>query len=289
MLRNHFLIFIFCISIVFPAAAQNDLLESLDSEQEEMPYDVQSTFKGTRLINGHSVETRAGGTLEFIISHRFGELSSGAYNLFGLDNSNIRFGLEYAVSDRLYMGIGRSSFEKTFDGFLKFRALRQKNDGMPVSVTVFTSGTIKTLRQPEKELTFKDKLAYSSQFLIARKFSESLSLQVMPTYIHFNLIGEDDKTNDVFAVGAGGRLKISKRISLNIEYYYQFERLNMETFNSVAVGVDIETGGHVFQIQLTNSRSMIEKGFVAETYNDFFAGDIHLGFNITRAFQLKKQ
>ncbi len=254
-----------------------------------MPYDVQSTFKGTRLINGHSVETRAGGTLEFIISHRFGELSSGAYNLFGLDNSNIRFGLEYAVSDRLYMGIGRSSFEKTFDGFLKFRALRQKNDGMPVSVTVFTSGTIKTLRQPEKELTFKDKLAYSSQFLIARKFSESLSLQVMPTYIHFNLIGEDDKTNDVFAVGAGGRLKISKRISLNIEYYYQFERLNMETFNSVAVGVDIETGGHVFQIQLTNSRSMIEKGFVAETYNDFFAGDIHLGFNITRAFQLKKQ
>ncbi|MCA6074550.1 DUF5777 family beta-barrel protein [Fulvivirga sedimenti] len=288
MLRTFFS-FVSLMIIALPGLAQNDLLESLESEQVEATQIIESTFKGTRLINGHSVETRGAGTLEFIISHRFGELSSGGYNLFGLDNSNIRFGLEYGISDKLYIGIGRSSFEKTFDGFLKYRVIRQKSVGSPVSVTLFTSGTVKTLRQPEKDLSFKDKLAYTTQLLIAHKFSESVSLQLMPSYIHFNLIGENDLRNDILAIGAGGRVKLSKRISLNLEYYYQVEPLNDDSYNSLAIGIDIETGGHVFQIQLTNSRSMIEKGFIAETMNDFFAGDIHLGFNITRAFQLKKQ
>ena len=267
---------------------QNDLLDILDDQQQEN-FTVTGTFKGTRIINGHSVETRGSGTLEFVISHRFGEISSGAYNLFGLDDSNIRFGLEYALSDRLYVGIGRSSFEKTYDGFLKYRLLRQMSDsGSPVSATLFTPATVKTLREPDRELEFPDRLAFTTEMLVARKMSDNFSLQIMPTYIHFNLIEAEDQNNDVWAIGIGGRLSISKRVSVNAEYYYQVQKLNPDTYNSIAIGVDIETGGHVFQIQLTNSRSMIEKGFISETYNNFFEGDIHLGFNITRAFQLKK-
>ncbi len=271
------------------AFGQDELLDMLSETQDSVSLPVTSTFKGTRLINGHSVETRGAGILEFVISHRFGELSSGAYNLFGLDNSNIRFGLEYALTDKLYLGLGRSSFEKTFDGFIKYRVVRQmQQSGSPVSVTLFGSGTIKTLRTPEDQ-EFADKLAYASQVLIARKFSEKVSLQLMPTYLHYNLIESEDTNNDLFACGFGGRVKISKRVAINAEYYYQFRKLNEETYNSLAIGVDIETGGHVFQIQLTNSRSMIEKGFIGETYNNFFDGDIHLGFNITRAFQVAKQ
>lgn len=263
-----------------------DLLDEIANEP--VPTSYVSTFKGTRLINGHSVETRSAGVLEFVISHRFGEVSGGFYELFGLDDSNIRFGLEYGVTDRFYVGLGRSSFEKVFDGFMKYRLVRQTRQATPVSVTLFTSATVKTLRQPELELDFADKLVYTSQVMVARKFSDKFSLQVMPTWIHYNLIDSDDEHNEVFAIGTGGRFRVSRRVSINAEYYYQIQRLSPDSYNSIAIGVDIETGGHVFQIQLTNSRQMIEKGFIAETDNNFFKGDIHLGFNITRAFQLKK-
>ena len=266
--------------------SQESLLDEISSEPD--PQSVVSTFKGTRLINGHSVETRAAGVLEFVISHRFGEVSGGFYELFGLDDSNIRFGLEYGVTDRLYIGVGRSSFEKVFDGFVKYRLVRQTRQSTPVSVTAFTSATVKTLRQPELDLDFADKLVYTTQVMVARKFSDRLSLQVMPTWIHYNLISPIEENNEVFAIGAGGRYRVSRRVSINAEYYYQIQRLSPDSYNSIAIGVDIETGGHVFQIQLTNSRQMIEKGFIAETDNNFFKGDIHLGFNITRAFQLKK-
>ncbi len=273
------------------ASGQNELLSDLESELEPSSQVVESTFKGTRLINGQSVENRPGGVLEFVISHRFGNIKSGGYDFFGLDQSNIRLALEYGVTDRLYVGIGRSSFEKTYDSFFKYRILRQRSGDskVPISVTAFTSVTVKTLKTTEvNERDFNDKLAYTTQLLFARKINEHVSIQLMPSYIHFNLIGQEDLTNDVFALGAGGRIKLTKRLSLNLEYYYQFNELNEDTYNSLAVGFDIETGGHVFQLHVTNSRAMIEKGFIAETTGDFFDGDVRFGFNITRAFQLGK-
>lgn len=275
--------------LVLSARAQDGLLEDLEEMNlQDTTHIVSSAFKGTRLINGHSVETREKGVLEFVISHRFGNINSGAYDFFGLDQSNIRLALEYGITDRLYAGLGRSSFEKTFDGFLKYRFVQQQRGQrtVPVSVTGFTSVTIETLRLEGRERDFADKLAFTYQVLVGSKVSERISLQLMPSYVHFNTIAEEELTNGLFALGAGGRLKLTKRLTLNAEYYYRFDEFRPDTYNALAIGVDIETGGHVFQLHVTNSRAMIEKGFIAETTGDFFDGDIRFGFNITRAFQL---
>ena len=271
--------------------AQDDLLKLLDAEQDKVVRYTEATFKGSRLINGHTIETRKQGTLEFLISHRFGRLNSGAYEFFGLDGANIRLGLEYGLADCLNVGIGRSSFEKTFDGFLKYKVLRQSSGGctMPFSVVGFSSMTVKTLKgsTPTDEDDFSSKLTYTHQLLIARKFDSRLSLQVMPTLIHRNVIAEGLQDNDLYALGMGGRYKITNRLSLNAEYYYRFNTPEQDDYyNSLSLGVDIETGGHVFQLHVTNSRAMIEKGFIGETTGDFFNGDIHFGFNVSRVFNV---
>lgn len=252
---------------------------------------VTGTFNGTRIMNGHSVETRQKGVLEFLIQHRFGEMNTGFHELFGLDQSNIRFGFEYALTDDLGIALGRSSFEKTFDGYIKYKFLKQKTGKKktPVSMTFFGSAALKTLRdyEPDDKPTTEDRLVYTSQILIARKISPAFSLQLTPTYIHFNTVPTANDPNDVFAIGVGMRIKVSKRISINGEYYYTINPLeSLNTNNSLALGIDIETGGHVFQLIFTNSRSMIEKGFIAETTGNFFDGDIRLGFNISRDFHL---
>jgi len=270
--------------------AQDDLLAMVEEEQSDETTLIEATFKGTRVINGHSIETRKKGVLDFIISHRFGTIDGGSYELYGLDNATIRLGLEYAITDRLYIGIGRSSFEKTYDGFAKYRILRQSTGKsvMPISATWFSSISLKTIRNPELDPSFEEKLASTHQLLIARKLSPSLSFQVMPTWVHKNLILEEDSNNDAFAIGFGGRVKLSPRVAIVAEYYYQLQKINDSVFDPIAIGVDIETGGHVFQLQFTNATAMVPKGFITETNNDFFDGEIHFGFNISRTFQLKK-
>ena len=265
-----------------------DLDAMLDQEEQNKTEFVAATFKGTRVVNGHSVETRKKGSLEFLISHRFGRLNSGFYELFGLDNSNIRFGFEYALTDNLSIAVGRSSFEKTYDGYFKYKLLKQKRGAkvFPFTLTIFSSVTEKTLKdyQPDNKPTVTNRLTYTSQIIMARKISSGLSLQLTPTYIHFNTARSDDD-NDIFAIGLASRIKVSNRVSINGEYFYTINPLtSIKAYDSIALGLDIETGGHVFQLILTNSISMIEKGFVAETTGNFFNGDIHLGFNISRTF-----
>ncbi len=266
-----------------------DLSSILDQETAKETTVVSATFKGTRLMNGHSIETRKKGVFEFLISHRFGRINSGAYDLFGLDQSNIRFGFEYALSDQLTVALGRSSFEKTYDGYLKYRLIQQKkgNKPFPFSVTLFESVTEKTLKDyaPDKKPTFANRLTYTSQFLIAKKINSNLSFQFSPTYIHFNTVKNNRDSNDLFALGFGSRMKVSNRVSINGEYYHTLNPFESKsTQNSLALGIDLETGGHVFQLIFSNSRSMIEKGFIAETTGNFFKGDIHFGFNVSRAF-----
>lgn len=270
--------------------AQDDLLSMLEAEEEPVAQLAEATFKGTRIINGHSIETRNEGTMEFLISHRFGTLNSGAYELWGLDQSNIRLAFEYAVTDRLMMGVGRSSFQKTYDGFVKYKMLQQQTGlkNIPVSMVWFSSTTVKTLRRFDNvEVSFSDKLAYTHQLLVARKVNSSLSLQLTPTLIQYNLIEANETDNFIAALGLGGRMKVSQRVTVNAEYFYQLNDKGSQYNNALAVGVDIETGGHVFQLQFTNATAMVEKGFIGESTNDFFGGDIHFGFNISRAFQLK--
>jgi hypothetical protein len=284
---KRFLVLLFIV-LSLQLSAQ-DLLDILEDEAAETTEVVTATFKGTRIANGHSIENRKKKELEFIISHRFGRVNTGFYDLFGLDQSNIRFALEYGITDDLTAGLGRSSFEKIYDGFLKYKLVKQKTgaNSFPIAISLFGSATIKTQESfdPNFDPSLSERLAYVGQVLIARKFSPSLSLQLTPTFVHRNSVVLDADPHDIFALGFGGRVKLSKRVSLNAEYYYAFDELeSLTTTNSLAFGVDIETGGHVFQIILSNSITMIEKSFITETTGNFFGGDIHLGFNISRTF-----
>ncbi|WP_242693077.1 DUF5777 family beta-barrel protein [Sabulibacter ruber] len=279
-----------CVWATPTAFGQEDLLKLAQADDTLQTDKVTATFKTTRLINGHSVETNGAGTLLFLISHRFGTLNSGAYNFWGLDQSTIRLALEYGVTDRFTLGVGRSSLEKTFDGFLKYKLLQQQTNGFPVTVTAFTSAALKTLEWPdeEKAYVFAHRLTYAYQLLIARKFSERFSLQVAPTMVHRNLVETGFGEPNVYAVGAGGRFKLSKRTSFNAEYFYLLEGASDQFENSLSLGFDIETGGHVFQLMFTNSQGMIEKFFIPRNAGGWSSGDIYFGFNISRVFNLGK-
>ncbi len=283
---KYILLFSLLCTFIQVKAQENDLMALLNEQTEEPIMYAEATFKGSRLINGHTVQTRKAKAFEFLISHRFGRLNSGAYELFGIDGANIRLGFEYGLSDRVTVGLGRNSFEKTFDTFVKVKLLRQSKGRlvMPISAVFLTSAALKTLKGQEGFPNSVSKLAYTHQILIARKFNK-LSLQLMPTLVHRNRILSEQENNDVFALGMGGRFKLTQRISLNAEYYQRFNVPTSDSnYNSLAVGVDIETGGHVFQLHLTNSRAMIEKGFITETSGNFFQGDVHFGFNVSRVF-----
>jgi len=268
--------------------SSQDLLDILESEAPVIENIVSATFKGTRIVNGHSIEGRKDKELEFIIAHRFGRVNTGFEELFGLDQSNIRFSFEYGLSDDLTAGLGRSSFEKTYDGYLKYSLLKQKTgaNAFPFAVSLFGSVAAKSQKAiAGNERTFVESLFYVGQVLIAKKINSSLSVQLTPTYVHRNLTTIVADPHDIFALGFGTRVKLSKRVSLNAEYYQQFQKLAaINVRNSLAFGVDIETGGHVFQIILSNAITMIEKSFITETTGNFFGGDIHLGFNLSRTF-----
>ena len=267
--------------------AQEDLLDLL-GEEEETEY-ATASFKTNRVVNLHSLENTAAGVLDIKISHRFGFVNQGAYELFGLDNASIRIGGDMGLSDRLMIGIGRSSFEKTYDGYFKFKLLRQSSGKktMPITVLAYGSAAVKTIRfaDPDRENFFSSRMFYTGQMIFGRKFSEGFSMQISPTIVHRNLVSTIDENNDVFAIGIAARQKLTRRLSLNAEYIYvPADQILDEFENSFSLGFDIETGGHVFQLHFTNSTSMIEKGFVTETVGDWFNGDIHFGFNISRVF-----
>ncbi len=282
--------------------AQDDLMKMLEDEakKEKKKDYATATFKTSRLINGHSIENAAAGVLDLKISHRFGMVNKGGYELFGLDQATMRIGLDYGISNRLMIGAGRSTFQKQYDAFGKFKILRQSSGGRgssPISVSAVSTVMLKTLKweDPKRQNYYTSRLSFAHQLIIARKFSEGLSLQLMPSFVHYNLAQAATDPNDIFALGAGGRFKLNKRLSFNIEYYHVLpislvagqNYMLTGTHNSLAVGFDIETGGHVFQLHFTNSTGMTEKTFITETTGDFFKGDIHFGFNVSRVFTIK--
>ncbi|MEZ4888419.1 MAG: DUF5777 family beta-barrel protein [Chitinophagales bacterium] len=278
------------------AFAQDDLLDLLGEDETAVPETeyIKASFKTTRVINAHSLENTAGGVLDIKISHRFGFLNGGLYELFGLDQATIRIGGDYGITDWLMVGLGRSSFEKTYDGFVKFKLIRQSQGAkqIPITLAFASNVAIKTLewRNLDRENYFSSRLTFTHQFILGRKFSESTTLQLMPTLVHRNLVEMTTEKNDVLALGIAGRQKLSKRIALNFEYYYVLPDQILDKYtNSLSLGFDIETGGHVFQLHFTNSTSMIEKGFVTETVGNWLNGDIHFGFNVSRVFTVKKR
>lgn len=276
----------------FNLKAQDDMMDLFGEEEPTIDY-AYATFKTTRISLGQSVENPANGNLIFDIQHHFGRLNEGAYEFFGLDQATLRLGVQYGITDWLAIGIGRSSFEKTYDGSVKAKILRQSKGArnMPVSISYFGNIGINTLKFTDTTRTnyFSSRLSFTNQLLIARKFSSAVSIQLTPTFIHRNLVETVADDNDVWALGAGGRFKLTKRISLNLEYYYILSKQTAKDFqDSFTVGFDIETGGHVFQLFFTNSRGIIEQHFIPRTTGDWLKGDIHFGFNISRTFVLKK-
>lgn len=273
-----------------------------ESKKEKKRDYTTATFKTSRLINGHSIENVAAGVLDVKISHRFGMVNRGSYEFFGLDQATMRMGIDYGISKRLMIGVGRSTYQKQYDAFYKFKILRQSKGGRwssPVSISATSAVMLKTLKweDPKRQNYYTSRISYAHQLIIARKFSEGLSLQLMPSFVHYNLVSSVADPNDIFALGGGGRIKLTKRLSFNVEYYHilpislvagQEYRIS-GTKNSLAVGFDIETGGHVFQLHFTNSTGMTEKTFITETTGDFFKGDIHFGFNLSRVFTIKNK
>jgi hypothetical protein len=278
-------------SVQVATAQEIDLFKTADSSQPQKEY-IEATFKSTHLINGHSIETTKAGLLDFRISHRFGLINSGSYNFFGLDNATERLGLDYGITNNISVGIGRSTFQKQMDGFLKVKLLKQSTGpyASPVSITGLAAVIIKTLKDsdPNIKRSTSDKTSYAYQLIIARKFSSSTSIQLMPTMVHYNLVPLANDPNDLYSLGIGARQKLSKRLSLTAEYYYQFNQFS-GYYNSLALGVDIETGGHVFQLHFTNSTGLTESTFINQTSGKWENGDIHFGFNISRVFKIKKQ
>jgi len=287
------LFFLVCICSL-SLSAQDDLLDLLGDEEETIEY-VNASFKTTRVINVQSLENVAGGVLDFKISHRFGRLNSGAYELWGLDQASMRIGLDYGINDWIMVGAGRNSFQKTYDAFIKVKPLRQSIGlkKMPLSVLWYSGITTNTFasnqNKDEDAFKFKHSLVYTNQLIIGSKISKATSIQLSPTFVHRNLVDTRDEKNNVMILGIAGRQKLTKRIAINAEYFYILpDQVADNITNSLSIGFDIETGGHVFQLHFTNSTSMSDNGYLTTTTGKWLDGDIHFGFNVSRVFTVKK-
>ncbi len=249
------------------------------------------TFYDTRIVNGQSIETNDKGVMKMVISHRFGQLNGGVYELFGLDDSNVRLAFDYGATKWLTLGFARSSFQKLYDFSAKAKFLSQSSGdkNMPVSATLFTSMAINTTKwsEPERENLVRSRFGYSYQLLIARKFHDRFSLQLMPTLVHRNLVETIAEKNDVYVMGAAARVLITKHFTFNIEYYHALPNQLADNYkNALSLGFDVKTKGHVFQMHLTNSRGMAELPFMTQTTGNWLDGDVHFGFNVSRDFKL---
>lgn len=303
MKAGKFHLIIFFVISFGEGMAQDSLLRSINDSlivNQKSGY-VTGTFKALYIINMKTIEAPAAGSMNFEIQHRFGTVNSGAYNLFGLDFATFRLSFDYGISDRLSIGIGRSTNLKTFDGYIKYKLFRQTDisANMPVSLSLLGTSDYYTQHfDTEKENTIlknEYRFNYTSQILIARKFNSQFSMELTPTFIHYNIVDSNNDHNNVFALCAGGRMKITRRMAITAEYDYLFpnqlnSQLNQDgptRTNSFSLGWDIETGGHVFQLVFTNSESMVESQYIGQTSGSWGKGYIYFGFNISRNFNLK--
>jgi hypothetical protein len=269
--------------------AQDDLLSLVDKNEPKKKERVTNAFKSSRVINGHSIEFLGKGVLDFRILHRFGDVSTGISNLFGLDQASMRIGLDYGLLNNLTIGFGRSNVGKELDGFIKFRPVCQStgSGSFPFSIALVSGVTLTT--QPWADTTrknyFSSRMAFYNELIIGRKFSERFSLQLSPVFVHRNLVEQAVEENDVYALGIGARFKLSKRIAFVADYHYIAKGLDKDIYKDpLSVGFDIETGGHVFQLHFSNATGMNEKAFITNTTGDWGKGEVRFGFNLSRVF-----
>lgn len=252
---------------------------------------VTGAFKSTRVINAHSIEMLHKGNLDFRIMHRFSPISTGIKELYGLDHASMRISFDYGLTDNTTIGFGRSTFRKELDLFIKTRVLQQSTgaSAMPFSLVVAAGGLVWTEQsfEPVKP-NFSDRSSYYLQLIAGRKFSSTFSFQISPIIVHSNTPANEGDDNTIFAMGGGARFKVSRRMALTVDYHHPFGNLNAITTDPLSVGLDIETGGHVFQLQFSNAVGMNERAYITQTTGNFFKGDIRFGFNLSRIFKTGK-
>jgi hypothetical protein len=292
-IRTSLLLLLTSLSTTAVHAQEEDLLKSVSDSTPHKEY-VTNAFKSSRVIMTHSMEMLRPGVLDFRILHRFGPVNGGARELFGLDGpASVRLGLDYGISRNFTVGIGRSTFRKEIDAFVKWRMIQQATglNASPVSLVIAGGTTINTSKwtDPSRKDYLSSRLGYYGQLIVGRKFSERFSLQIVPTIVHQNLVPSEADDNDLMALGGGARLKVSKRVALTADYHHVFNPNSTLFHDPLSLGIDIETGGHVFQLHFTNAAGMNERVYLTETYGDWGSGDAQFGFNISRAFQLKKK
>jgi len=274
--------------------AQNeDLLKLVSGDEKPKKERIKYAFKSPRVINSHSMEFLNPGTMDFRILHRFGQLDKGYENFFGLDQASMRMGFDFGILQNLMVGVGRSTYKKELDAFVKYAPMRQSTGPWNSPVTLaFVSGITmdgQPWSDPSRKNFFTSKLAYYFQAIIGRKFSEGFTLQVSPTMVHRNIVQLETDPNNIYALGVGGRLKLSKRIAFTWDYNHVLIGMpDSGYYHPLSVGFDIETGGHVFQLHFSNATGMNEKAFITETTGQWGKGEIRFGFNLSRVFQIKK-
>ena len=264
---------------------QDDLLDAID--KQDTSGTREATFKGLKIVNFESTKLLNKREFYFVVSHRFGSIKNGFDDFFGLDFANTRLHFLYGITDGFNVSISRNSFNKTYETSLKYRFLQQDSD-MPVTVVGYSQFAINTLLEEpliQRPVDFGDRVSYTQQLLISRKITENLSLQLMPTYFYEGYVDYEPQDNSQYALGIGGRYKLGKRWSLNVDYGWHLNRADGSPFvNPLSVGVDIETGGHVFQLHFTNAQPTFESGFLGNAVGDWGKGDIYFGFNLSRVF-----
>lgn len=265
--------------------SQDDLFSEIDVEVEE---DYKSAaFKGLKIVNFESTKMISKKELYFVVSHRFGSIETGFKDFFGLDQAVTRLNLLYGISDGINIGISRSSFRQIYESSLKMRLVREKKGGFPFTIVSSSNILINTSLDDAilPGLEFKNRLGYTTQLLISKKFNKNFSLQLMPTFFHDNYVDIDEQHNSQYVIGFGGRHKLTKRLSLNLDYGLHLNRADNSPFvNPLSIGVDIETGGHVFQLHFTNAQPMNTNGFLGQGTGDWGDGNIFFGFNLSRVF-----
>lgn len=279
------LLYILCLATVF-VNAQDELLDEIDTQSLDDTYE-SAAFKGLKIVNFESTKMVSQKELYFVVSHRFGSIETGLKDFFGLDQAVTRLNFIYGISDGVNIGVSRSSFQKTYETSLKLRLLRQKKAGAPFTIVLFNSLLINTVLDKDDlpALEFKHRMSYAVQALISRKFSKDFSLEVIPTLFHDNLVAYDPQTNTQFAIGLGGRHKLSKRWSINFDYGLHLNRAANSPFkNPLSIGFDLETGGHVFQLHFTNAQPMNVNTFLGQATGNWTDGNIFFGFNLSRIF-----
>ncbi|MDC8005876.1 DUF5777 family beta-barrel protein [Aureisphaera galaxeae] len=279
-----YLVFIFSL-LTAAVSAQDDLLSEIDSEQIE---DYKSAaFKGLKIVNFESTKMVSKKELYFVVSHRFGSLETGLSDFFGLDQAVTRLNLIYGISDGVNVGISRSSFQKIYEASLKLRLVRERKGGAPFTVVSSSNILINTALDKDflPGLEFENRLGYTTQLLISKKFNKNFSLQLMPTFFHDNYVAINEQDNSQYVIGFGGRHKLTKRVSINFDYGLHLNRAETSPFNDpLSIGFDLETGGHVFQLHFTNAQPMNTNGFLGQGTGDWGEGDIFFGFNLSRVF-----